>query len=121
MKKMSVQESRTMSYQDGDKMMEVTSASRMEEESEDRQMFASENIETRQMQQTQAEDGTTLILTEASKETREEFVSESRETKHYEEAEVVRGEDTIQVTESNFQSENFEQKGFEEHHVDSEP
>ena len=92
MKKMSVQESRTMSYQDGDKMMEVTSASRMEEESEDRQMFASENIETRQMQQTQAEDGTTLILTEASKETREEFVSESRETKHYEEAEVVRGE-----------------------------
>merc|ERR1740123_2241990 len=110
MKKMSVQESRTMSYQDGDKMMEVTSASRMEEESEDRQMFASENIETRQMQQTQAEDGTTLILTEASKETREEFVSENRETKHYEEAEVVRGEDTVQVTESNFQSENFEQK-----------
>ena len=44
------------------------------------------------MQQTQAEDGTTLIMTEASKESREEFVSESRETKHYEEAEVVRGE-----------------------------
>merc|ERR1719362_1409284 len=119
MKKMSVQESRTMSYQDGDKVTEVTSASRMEEESEDRQMLASENIETRQMQQTQAEDGTTLILTEASKETREEFVSESRETKHYEEAEVVRGEDTVQVTESNFQSENFEQKGFEEHHVET--
>merc|ERR1719460_716838 len=58
MKKMSVQESRTMSYQDGDKVMEVTSASRMQEESEDRQMFASENIETRQMQQTQADDGT---------------------------------------------------------------
>ena len=74
MKKRSVQESRTMSYQDGDKVIEVTSASRMEEESEDRQMFASENIETRQMQQTQAEDGTTLIMTEASKESREEFV-----------------------------------------------
>jgi len=71
------------------------------------------------MQQTQAEDGTTLIMTEASKESREEFVSESRETKHYEEAEVVRGEDTIQVTESNFQSENFKQKGFEEHHVET--
>ena len=76
--------------------------SRMQEESEDRQMFASENTETRQMQQTQAEDGTTLILTEASKESREEFISESRETKHYEEAEVVRGEfrrdlDTLQT------------------------
>lgn len=101
-KKMSVQESRTMSYQDGDKVMEVTSASRMQEESEDRQMFASENTESRQMQQTQAEDGTTLILTEASKESREEFISETRETQRYEEAEVVRGEhrrdlDTLQT------------------------
>merc|ERR1719225_200804 len=114
---MSVEESRTMSYQAGDKVMEVSSASRMREVSEDKEMFSSENTETRQTQQSQAEDGTTRILTEARKEAREEFVSESHETKHYEEAETVRGEDTIQITESNFQSEKFEHQGFEEHHV----
>merc|ERR550517_23686 len=108
MKKMSVEESRTMSYQAGDKVMEVSSASRMREVSEDKEMFSSENTETRQTQQSQAEDGTTRILTEARKEAREEFVSESHEAKHYEEAETVRGEDTIQITESNFQSEKFE-------------
>ena len=93
MKKMSVEESRTMSYQAGDKVMEVSSASRMREVSEDKEMFSSENTETRQTQQSQAEDGTTRILTEARKEAREEFVSESHETKHYEEAETVRGND----------------------------
>ena len=80
MKKMSVEESRTMSYGDGEVKMQTES--RMEEAFENKEKYNSEVMETKHMQM---DDN--LIVTE----TKEEFAAETHETRHYEEAEIVRG------------------------------
>merc|ERR1712079_805262 len=119
MKKMTVEESKTVNYSAGDQIFEMKTESKMEEQYEDREQFNTEKSETKQMQVTENEDGTVLILTDSRKETKEEFAAESHKSKHYEEAETVRGDNTIQVKESNFQSEKHEHEGFEEHHIET--
>ena len=91
MKKMTVEESKTVNYSAGDQILEMKTESKMEEQYEDREQFNTEKSETKQMQVTENEDGTVLILTDSRKETKEEFAAESHESKHYEEAETVRG------------------------------
>ena len=89
MKKMSMEEHKTMQINDGDRVSEVTSASRLEEEHEERKHYNNEVTETRQSQVERQEDGTTLILTEAKTESRQEFSSQSQDSKRFEHMETM--------------------------------
>ena len=92
MKKMSVEESKTMSYPDG---VQMTTASRTEEEHQEREMFREEISEQKQTQVEEKEDGAVLILSDSRKESKQEFAAETQETKHYEESAVIRGRETV--------------------------
>ena len=87
MKKMSVEESRTLSYGDGEVKK---TESRLEEAYENKEQYNSATSQTKQMQMTD-----NIIMTDTRTETKEEYAAESHETKHYEEAEVVRGKTTL--------------------------
>lgn len=91
MKKMSVEESKTTSYTDGEKLVQMTSESRLEEQHQQKEMFSQETSELRQTQLDDREDGAVLILSDSRKESRQEFSAETHETKQYEEASVVKG------------------------------
>ena len=91
MKKMSLEESKTMSYPDGDKLVQMTRESRLEEEREEREMFSQEVTELRQTQLEENGDGAVLILTDSRKESKQEYTAETHEKMHYEEASVVQG------------------------------
>merc|ERR1719192_732858 len=108
MKKMSVEESKTTSYTDGEKLVQMTSESRLEEQHQQKEMFSQETSELRQTQLDDREDGAVLILSDSRKESRQEFSAETHETKQYEEASVVKGDETIQLTESSFKTETIE-------------
>merc|ERR1719225_1763834 len=113
---MSVEESQTMTYPDG---VQMTTASRKEEEHQEREMFREEISEQKQTQVEEKEDGAVLILSDCRKESKQELAAETQETKHYEESAVIRGDETYQVTESSFKTETIE-TGLEEHLTESE-
>lgn len=96
MKKMSVEESKSMTYTDGDRSVQMTSASRKEEEHQEREMFREERSEQKQTQIEEKEDGAVLILSDSRKESKQEFAAETQETKHYEESAVIRGRDNVE-------------------------
>merc|ERR1719500_2299659 len=90
MKKMSLEEKTTMRIADeGGRMAEVTSESRMEEQHQAREEYNNERTETRQTQMEEREDGTTLILTEAKAESKQAFSSQSQDTRRFEHTETT--------------------------------
>merc|ERR1712203_856334 len=90
MKKMSLEEKTTMRIADeGGRMAEVTSESRMEEQHQEREEYNNDRTETRQTQMEQREDGTTLILTEARAESKEAFSSQSQDTRRFQHTETT--------------------------------
>ena len=89
MKKLSVEESNTINYNDGDKVVTKQTESRKEEQFEDKEMFSSEKMEVKQMHVTENESGNGIIITESKKESKEQYEAESQETKRYQEAEVI--------------------------------
>eukprot|EP00090_Calanus_glacialis_P004148 TRINITY_DN1306_c0_g1_i3.p1 TRINITY_DN1306_c0_g1~~TRINITY_DN1306_c0_g1_i3.p1 ORF type:complete len:1955 (-),score=483.94 TRINITY_DN1306_c0_g1_i3:622-6486(-) len=116
MKKMSIEEKQSMKFVEGDRVMEKTTESKMEEEHKEKEMYNNEMSETKQSKTEEREDGTVLILTENKKQSREAFMTESHDTRHYEQAEIMTGVDpseAVTVTESQFESETFDQ-GLEE-------
>jgi len=119
MKKMSVEESNTVSYKDGDKVSHVTTESRMEEQIEDREMFNREKSETRHVEMGVKDEGTVLILTDSRTEVKEEYAAETHERRQFEQTEIVQDTENFNVSESTFKSEKFEQEGFEKHHIES--
>ena len=97
MKKMSVEESTTASCPAGDKLVQVTTQSRLEEEHQKSEMFREETSEVKQTQLEETEDGALLILSDSRKESKQEFAAETHEIKHYEEASVVKGMTTVSL------------------------
>ena len=97
MKKMSVEESTTASCHAGDKLVQVTTQSRLEEEHQKSEMFREETSEVKQTQLEETEDGALLILSDSRKESKQEFAAETHEIKHYEEASVVKGMTTVSL------------------------
>merc|ERR1712106_1297595 len=115
-KKMSIEEKQSMKFVEGDRVMEKTTESKMEEEHKEKEMYNNETSETKQSKTEEREDGTVLILTENKKQSREAFMTESHDTRHYEQAEIMTGvepSEAVRVTESKFESETFDQ-GLEE-------
>merc|ERR1719270_1926188 len=113
MKKLSVEESNTINYNDGDKVVTKQTESRKEEQFEDKEMFSSEKMEVKQMHVTGNESGNGIIITESKKESKEQYEAESQETKRYQEAEVITaGGDSYQTKESKFESEKSIMKVF---------
>ena len=92
MKKMSVEESKTMTFPDG---VQMTTASRKEEEHQEREMFREEISEQKETHVEEKEDGAVLILSDSRKESKQEFAAETQETKHYEESAVIRGRENV--------------------------
>jgi len=120
MKKLSVEESNTINYNDGDKVVTKQTESRKEEQFEDKEMFSSEKMEVKQMHVTGNESGNGIIITESKKESKEQYEAESQETKRYQEAEVITaGGDSYQTKESRFESEKIHHEGFQEHHIET--
>merc|ERR1712128_21799 len=112
MKKMSIEEKQSMKFVEGDRVMEKTTESKMEEEHKEKEMYNNETSETKQSKTEEREDGTVLILTENKKQSREAFMTESHDTRHYEQAEIMTGvepSEAVRVTESKFESETFDQ------------
>ena len=97
MKKMSVEESTTSSCPAGDKLVQVTTQSRLEEEHQKSEMFREEISEVKQTQLEETEDGALLILSDSRKESKQEFAAETHEIKHYEEASVVKGRTIVSL------------------------
>merc|ERR1711892_981558 len=115
MQKMSIEEKQSMKIMDGDRVMEKTTESKMEEEHKEKEMYNTEMSETKQKKK-ERDDGTVLILTDTKTQSREEFMTESHDSRHYEQAEIMTGaepSEAVRVTESMFQSETFNQ-GLEE-------
>merc|ERR1712142_393673 len=95
MNKMSIEEKQSLTIKEGDKVMEKTTESKMEEEHKEKEMYKNEMSETK----------------ESKTEEREAFMSESHDTRHYEQAQIMTGVDpeAVTVTESKFESETFNQ------------
>ena len=89
MKKLSVEESNTINYSDGDRLVTKQTESKKEEQFEDKEMFSSEKMEVKQMHVTKNEAGNAMIITESKTESKEQYETESQETKLYQEAEVI--------------------------------
>jgi len=120
MKKMSVEESNTINYSDGDRLVTKQTESKKEEQFEDKEMFSSEKMEVKQMHVTKNEAGNAMIITESKTESKEQYEAESQETKLYQEAEVITaGGDSFQTKESKFESEKTHHEGFQEHHTET--
>merc|ERR1719317_327554 len=116
MNRMSIDEKQSMTIKEGDKIMEKTTESKMEEEHKEKEMYNNEMSETKQSKTEERDDGTVLILTDTKKQSREAFMTESHDTRHYEQAQIMTGMDSseaVRVTESKFESETFDQ-GLEE-------
>merc|ERR1711892_1135763 len=112
MKKMSIEEKQSMKFVEGDRVMEKTTESKMEEEHKEKEMYNTEMSETKQSKKEERDDGTVLILTDTKTQSREEFMTESHDSRHYEQAEIMTGaepSEAVRVTESMFQSETFNQ------------
>ena len=91
MKKMSVEETNTINYSDGDKVTQIETQTKLEEQFEDRQAYNVEQTEVKQMHVAATEDGDNIIMTDTKTESKEQYEAQSHETKHYEEAEVIKG------------------------------
>merc|ERR1712142_990747 len=111
MNKMSIEEKQSLTIKEGDKVMEKTTESKMEEEHKEKEMYKNEMSETKESKTEERDDGTVLILTDTKKQSREAFMSESHDTRHYEQAQIMTGGDpeAVTVTESKFESETFNQ------------
>ena len=91
MNRMSIDEKQSMTIKEGDKIMEKTTESKMEEEHKEKEMYNNEMSETKQSKTEERDDGTVLILTDTKKQSREAFMTESHDTRHYEQAQIMTG------------------------------
>jgi len=118
MKKMSMEEKQTKRIEEGGKVFEVTSQSRLQEEQEEREQYNKEMSQTRQSHAEQRDDGTVLILTEAKTESKQAFSSQSHESKHFEQSETtITGAETSLAEAANLNFGNTRttsDQGFEE-------
>merc|ERR1719211_53277 len=63
MKKMSMEEKKTMRISDGEGVSEITSESRLDEQHAEREEFNNQKVETQRTHMEEKDDGTMLILT----------------------------------------------------------
>merc|ERR1712121_399906 len=71
MNKMSIEEKQSLTIKEGDKVMEKTTESKMEEEHKEKEMYKNEMSETKESKTEERDDGTVLILTDTKKQSRE--------------------------------------------------
>merc|ERR1711862_8191 len=98
MNRMGIDEKQSMTIKEGDKIMEKTTESKMEEEHKEKEMYNNEMSETKHSKTEERDDGTVLILTGTKKQSREAFMTESHDTRHYEQAQIMTGVDPEAVT-----------------------
>lgn len=89
MKKMSMEEKKTMRISDSEGVSEVTSESRLDEQHEEREEYNNQKVETQRTQMEEKDDGTMLIMTEAKTESRQAFSSQIQDSKRFEHTETT--------------------------------
>jgi len=89
MKKMSMEEKKTMRISDGEGVSEVTSEYRLDEQHEEREEYNNQKVETQRTQMEEKDDGTMLIMTEAKTESRQAFSSQIQDSKRFEHTETT--------------------------------